>query len=351
MKTYCKVLVFLVSITLVKSVNSASPTIVASIPPFYNLVSAVMKGAGKPKLLVNVGASPHDYALRPSNVQALKEADIIFWAGPALETFLTNPLNSLELKPGAKVVALVNVPGLKLLPVREGKFWEEHSHNHDHDHQHKNKHEHKNEHQHDKEREHDQEHQHDHKQDNGHEHEHEHESHSHSNIDMHFWLDPDNAQILIDNIVQQLSAIDNNHADLYKQNGLKMKQELKILDKKLKKKLAPVKDIPFIVFHDAYQYFERHYGLTGVGSITIHPEIPPSAQRLLSIRETIQTTNAHCVFTEPQFQPKLVESIISDTGVKTGQLDPLGQLSENNRNGYFELLENLADALTNCLLQ
>jgi zinc transport system substrate-binding protein len=293
--------------------NHRSPSVVVSIPPFYHLVAGVMEGVNTPKLLIKEGASPHDYTLRPSDLQMLKEADVILWAGPELESFLVKPLSTADLKQSVYIVQLDQLPLLHLLPVRQSPHWEPHDHNHE----------------------------------NGHEFNH---GASHT-LDMHFWLAPNNASVLIDAIVKQLSKADTEHATIYQKNGKQLKQQLKTLDIQIKRKLKPVKTVAFIVFHDAYQYFERYYGLKGVGAITLHPELPPSVQRLMIIRDTIKKTQAHCVFTEPQFQPKLVQSILQDTNVNTGILDPLGSISTTHKNGYFELLENLSDSLSHCLQQ
>lgn len=319
--------------SLFASIPNKSPQVVASITPFYNLVASIMEGVGTPKLLVRLGASPHDYALRPSDIQMLKDADIVFWAGPNLETFLVKSLSSQDLKSGVKIVQFDQTPGLLLLPVRQSPNWEpcEHSHD-DHGHGHGHGHGHTHDHSHDQCA-----------------HHHDHDDSDATNKDMHFWLDPNNAQVLIDSIVKHLSLVDPEHKNVYQKNATRIKAQLKVVDQKIKSKLKPVKTVPFIVFHDAYQYFEHHYGLNGVGAITLHPEVPPSVQRIATIRETIQKTHAACVFTEPQFQPKLVQSIIRDTGVHTGELDPLGTIPKNGGNGYFELLENLADSLSACL--
>lgn len=292
---------------------SSSPLVVASITPFYDLVASVMEGVGIPKLLVKAGASPHQYTLRPSDIQMIKDADIIFWAGPDLESFLVKPLSTNNLKKEAQVIQFDKTPGLLLLPIRQSANWDPHDHHDNHE---------------------------------GHDdHSHQH----HGTIDMHFWLDPNNARLLIDNIVKQLAKIDAPNASIYQKNGKKIKHQLAQLDLTLKAKLKNVSKIPYIVFHDAYQYFEHHYGLNGVGAITLHPEVPPSVQRLSVIRETIQKTHAQCVFTEPQFEPKLVQSIIEDTHVKSGVLDPLGPEPKNGQNGYFILLETITKSLSHCL--
>lgn len=293
---------------------NTAPSVVVSITPFYALVAAIMAGVGTPKLLVKPGASPHEYALRPSDILLLQDAELIFWGGPQLETFLVKPLNTLNAHSETHhIVELDNAPGLLLLPIRHSAAWDPHEHEH------------------------------------GNGHTHEVLDNDKSNQDMHFWLNPNNAILLTDMIVHHLAIIDPQHTNTYKKNGTELKQRLKKLDAHIATELATVKEIPYIVFHDAYQYFEQRYGLKGVGSITLNPEIPPSAKRLNMIRTTIEKSKAQCVFREPQFQPKLVDSIVVDLGVKTGELDPIGQASQNNSEGYFTLLENLSHAMKQCL--
>lgn len=284
------------------STSGRFPRVVVSITPFYALVAAVMEGAGTPELLVKPGSSPHEYALRPSDMQRLIDADLVFWGGPALETFLVKPL-SVPKAHSQLIVGLDNTPNLLLLPVRHDAAWDPH----------------------------------------------EDTSHSHAHLDMHFWLDPRNAIALTNAIAQNLIQIDPQHTQLYKKNATQLIQRLKKLDTHIATELKTVKGIPYIVFHDAYQYFENRYGLTGVGSITLNPEVPPSAKRLNTIRTSIAKSKAVCVFREPQFQPKLVDSLVEDLGVKTGELDPIGQAAQNNPEGYFSLLENLSHAVKHCL--
>lgn len=291
---------------ITKEHDFQSPKVVVSITPFYALVAAIMEGIGTPQLLVRSGASPHEYALRFSEIQLLKEADILFWAGPTLETFLKNPLeNIIQKHSHLTIVELDKTPGLLLLPLRQDPTWDTDIHSKTH--------------------------------------------YENVDIDMHFWLDPNNAIILTDNIIKSLTVLDPLHAHLYYQNGKKLKTRLKELDINITTQLKAVRTIPFVVFHDAYQYFEHHYKLRGVGAITLHPEMPPSAKRLSAIRAIIQKTKVRCVFTEPQFHPKLVQSIIQDLQVNSGELDPEGQEAQKNVSGYFELLEKLSNSIKQCL--
>ena len=314
MKSIQSALFSIILFSLGTSWAATAPSVVVSITPFYALVAAVMKGVGTPKLLVKPGASPHEYALRPSDILLLQDAELIFWGGPQLETFLVKPLNTLKAHSEAHhIVEFDNVSGLLLLPIRHSAAWDPHEHEHE----------------------------------NGHTH--EILDNDKSNQDMHFWLNPNNAIILTDMIVYHLVMIDPEHTHIYKKNGTQLKKRLKKLDAHIATELETVKAIPYIVFHDAYQYVEQRYGLKGVGSITLNPEIPPSAKRLNTIRITIEKSKAQCIFREPQFQPKLVDSIVVDLGIKTGELDPIGQAPQNNAEGYFTLLENLSHALKQCL--
>lgn len=293
------------------------PNIVVSITPFYALVAAVIKNTDlpSPRLLVRSGASPHQYALRPSDLQALHKANIILWAGPEYETFLARPLENLSQQyPEIKIITLQSLPKLIQLPLRQGTNWEPHKHgDFDDDH-------------------------------------HYHHDHQHPNlVDMHFWLDPQNAIIMTDAIVNQLSLYDPSRSKIYEQNGRTLKEALHKLDLRLSQQLKSVQNIPFIVFHDAYQYFQYRYHLNIVGSITLHPDAPPSAKRISEIRSIIQKTKAKCIFSEPQFQPKLVKSLVDDLKIHTGELDPIGTNKQDNPDGYFSLLNNLADSIQQCL--
>src|SRR3546814_276710 len=225
---------------------AAAVTVVASIKPVHSLVAAVMAGAGSPHLIVQGGASPHAISLKPSDATALQEAAVVFWVGEDLEAFLAPALESLAAT--ASVVALAEVPGLVRLPYREGGPWAEHEHEHGHGHEHKHEHE--------------------------EEHEHEHEA-----IDLHLWLDPDNATVMVGAIAAALAAADPANEALYHSNAESMTARLEALAGEIEAALAPVKGVPFIVFHDAFQYFDTRFGLHTVGSLTVNPENQPGAKR------------------------------------------------------------------------
>lgn len=314
--------------------------VVVSIKPLHSLVSAVMQGVGEPKLIVQGAGSEHSYNLKPSDAKAIEGAKVIFWAGPSMETFLDKPIDTLG--EGAKVVALGEADGLTKLKFREGGPFEAHDHGHEgHDHG-------AEAHSHDS---------HDHKHDDGHDHKHANadesaeagHDHHHGEFDLHFWLDPQNGKVLVGNIAKVLSESDPEHAAQYEKNAADYADKLDALNKDIETELQPVKDKPFIVFHDAYQYFENRFGVNAAGSITVSPEKAPGAGRIKDIHEKIKSLGAVCVFSEPQFEPKLVNTVIDGTDAKTGVLDPLGAELKDGPDLYPQLIRNLADSLKNCL--
>lgn len=290
-----------------------APRVVATINPLHSLTAAVMEGVGTPSLLLSGAASPHSYSLRPSEAAALQNADLIVWIGPALERFLEESLGALA--PGARQVEVQELPGLLLREPREGGDWESHDHEHE-------KHA---------------------------ETEHGHGAHDHGAIDPHVWLDPGNAERLVLGVADALSQIDPGHAALYQANADKTVARLEGLETDLKGRLAPVADKPFIVFHDAYGYFEQAFGLNAVGSVTVSPEQAPSARRVAELQDKIEGLGAVCLFREPQFAPRLVDTLAEETGARVGVLDPLGAELTPGPDAYPRLLENLADSLVLCL--
>lgn len=328
------------SVAMITSSNAmAAPNVVVSIKPIHSLVAAVMAGVGEPALIVDGGASPHTYNLKPSNARAIEGADVVFWVGDGLEKFLEKPLQSLGSK--ATIVELDDAKGLEKLPFREGGPFEGHDHGehegHDHAaHDHGSHEDHAS---------------HEHEHEDKHEHEHEHEGHDHDEgeFDMHLWLDPANAKAMAFEIEKTLITADPQNAQIYQQNTKKLIDDLDALDKEIVATVAPVKDKPFIVFHDAYQYFESRYGVKTVGSITVSPESIPGAERIKQIHAKVKELNATCVFAEPQFEPKLVNVVIEGTNAKSATLDPEAATLEAGPDLYFKLMRGIATSLKNCL--
>lgn len=301
--------------------------VVVSIKPLHSIVSAVMQGVGEPKLIVQGAGSEHVYSLKPSDAEAIEHAKVIFWAGPSMETFLDKPIDTLG--EGAKVVALGDADGLTRLKFREGGPFEAHDHGHEgHDHAHDDK-------------------KHDHAavaSEAGHDHD-----HGHGEYDLHFWLDPQNGKVLAADIAKTLGASDPEHAAQYEKNARDYGEKIDALTREIASELEPVKDKPFIVFHDAYQYFENRFGVKAAGSITVSPEKAPGAARIKEIHDKIKSLGATCVFSEPQFEPKLVKTVIDGTEARTGILDPLGAELKDGPDLYPQLIRNLADSLKTCL--
>lgn len=315
----------------------AAPSVVASTKPVHSLVASVMGDLGTPDLIVKGAASPHTYSLRPSDAAALESADIVFWTGHGMELFLADALETLSGK--ARIVELAEAPGIELLPVREGGAFEAHQHDGDghdgHDHEAEG-HDHEGE-AHDKEAE-------------GHDHAHEGHDHAHEGEgDMHFWLDPENARLMVTQIATVLAEADPENAATYEANAEAERVRLDELEEELRAKLAPVAGKPFIVFHDAYQYFERRFDLAVAGSITVSPETLPGAARVDELRAKVAELGATCVFAEPNFQPAIVSTIIEGTPAQAGTLDPEGAALTPGADLYAELLRGLATGLVDCL--
>ena len=281
-------------------------SVVASIKPVHSLTAAVMQGAGSPHLIVQGGNSPHSYSLRPSDAAALEEAQVVVWVGEGLETFLQSSITALA--GDAEVVGLAEVAGLTRLPYREGGPWAEHTHGAEADH-----------------------------------------AETHGEVDMHLWLDPDNAKAMVAAIARALIAADPDNSDIYSANRDIATRRLDQLAAEIARELAPVKDRPFVVFHDAFQYFDKRFGLNNVGSVTVDPDRKPGAARLKAIQARIAESGVRCVFAEPQFEPRLLQVVIEGTTAELGSLDPLGAELADGPELYFELMRRNAAAFKACL--
>jgi zinc transport system substrate-binding protein len=318
------------------SAYADAPDVVVSIKPIHSLVAAIMAGVAEPKLIVDGAASPHTFTMKPSNARTLENSDMVFWVGPGMEAFLSKPLTALASK--ATVVTLEDAPGLEKLPFREGGAFEAHDHgddDHGHDHAHSASEGHS---------DHD---------DHGHDHEsaHAEHEHEHSAFDTHLWLDPMNAKALAAEIEKQLVQADPQNAAAYQANGAELMRKIDALDAEIKETLSPVKDKPFVVFHDAYQYFEHRYEVKVAGSITVSPETMPGAERVRQIHQKVTDLGATCVFAEPQFEPKLVSVVTEGTPAKSGTLDPEAATLTAGPDLYFELMRGLATSMKDCLSQ
>ena len=449
-------------ISILSFTAQAEINVVASVKPLHSLVSGVTEGVQKPDLIVKGAASPHTYSLKPSQAKQLEEADLVFWMGHELESFLEQPLEAIATK--AKVVELIDSQGLKRLDMREGGAFDDHGHD-DHG-----------------QGEHSEEGHDDHageghafewagifklsaedytwtfakvdgdyadpmmkmvflrtssggeegieeqeevaerliKQQSSVRRNHDgrlipdeenayqlvfdanrnvtkmrinikkegyyafftehmpfefeagehflknvsgkdieptaqepeaghHDHHGHSGFDVHVWLDPENAKVLVQEIKEALVELDPSNAGKYEANAKNLMLKLDRLISEISVKLASSKGKGFVVFHDAYQYFEERFGMTAVGSITVSPEVVPGASRIRELKDKIVELNAHCVFSEPQFQPKIVFTVAEGTQANTGVLDPLGASIADGPELYFTLIRDMANSLQECL--
>lgn len=281
----------------------AAPTVVVTSKPLHSLVAGVMDGVGEPHRLLPDGASAHAYSLRPSDMRALYHADIVFWIGPELETFMRKPLAGLSDK--TQRIALIDNPQLKILSTRKAGVWDSDAPDHAHAHL--------------------------------------------SQRDPHLWLDIDNARAMLVQIAQVLSAADPAHQERYQANAQTMQHQLDTLDKDLKTTLQGLSGQPYIVFHDAYQYLERRYALTPLGALTLDPARTPGARRLHALRARIQQSQARCVFGEAQLQPALIDTLLEGSQAHYATLDPMGTGIHEGKHAYFQLMRTLADTLSGCL--
>ncbi|MBB3914370.1 zinc ABC transporter substrate-binding protein [Rhizobium fabae] len=306
-----------------------APVVVTSIKPIHSLVSAIMQGVGEPELIVDGAASPHTYNMKPSNARALQEAKVVFWVGPGLEAFLQKPLEALGAD--ASVVELDNAPGLVKLPFREGGAFEPHDDGDAAEHDSASPAEHDN------------------ASAEAHDHAEADHDHEHGTFDTHLWLDPMNAKAMAAMITTTLVAADPANALTYQGNAKTLDDRLDALDKEIAATVAPVKDKPFVVFHDAYQYFEHRYGIRVAGSITVSPETIPGAERVSQIHRKVGDLGATCVFAEPQFEPRLIDVVIEGTRAKSGVLDPEAATLKAGPDLYFTLMRGIADSMKACL--
>lgn len=287
----------------------AAPRIVVTIKPIHSLAAAILEGVAEPKLLLDGAASPHSYALKPSDAKAISEADAVIFVSKNLEVFLERAIRTLPAN--ARAIDLEQAPDLRLLPVREGGWHEVNGEDSDEDH-------------------------------DGH-------HHGEGGFDVHFWLDPLNAVAITRHLAHEFSAIDPGHAAQYQANAKKLEAALIALDAELKTTLADLAGKPFIVFHDVTHYFETRYGLNSAGAITVSPERAPGAKRLSAVRAKIEETKAICVFSEPEFPPKLVQMLTMGTKAKRGVLDEVGAAIPAGPEHYFALMRADAASLAGCL--
>ena len=302
------------------------PKVAVDIAPVHSLVSKVMNGLGKPNLIIPAEASPHEYQLRPSEAKALQEAKLVFWIGEDLTPWLEKGLSTLAKD--ATITTLLKADGIELLDFREGALFEAHDHSDHDDHD---------DHDHGK-----------HKKKDDHDDHAGHEGHDHGEHDPHAWLSPGIAKVWLNLIAAKLSEVDPSNASTYFSNASLANKDLDSLSDEINKILDPIRKEKFVVFHDAYQYFEKHFNISASGAISLGDASDPSPARLKEIKERVEKEDIHCVLAEPQYNEGLVKAVIEGTHANNAVIDPLGVTLEIGPNLYDKLIRNLAINLSKC---
>jgi len=289
----------------------AAPRVVATIKPIHSIAANVMAGIAEPQLLLDAAVSEHTAQLTPSQVEAMQNADLVVVVGDNLEAFLHKALENPDIAQ-KKLFQASELPGIRILPTRGGGLWEPHHHEGEDEAAHE-------------------------------------EDHDHDGKDAHIWMDPENAKVIAHALAETLSGLDGENAARYRANADKFALSLDVLSKGIDDAVRPVRDRRYIVFHDAYQYFEARFGMSPAGSITINPEATPGARRIKEIHDGIVEANAVCVFAEPQFESKYVATVIEGTKAKPSVLDGLGAREPKGPQAYIGMMHKFVTALTTCL--
>ncbi|WP_124337477.1 zinc ABC transporter substrate-binding protein [Pseudomonas chlororaphis] len=293
---------FTASLFVISSAQ-AEVRVLTSIKPLQLIAAAVQDGIAVPEVLLPPGASPHNYALRPSDVRKVQSVELLYWIGPDMESFLPRVLKGRSLPS----LAVQDLSGLKLRHFAE----DNHSHAEEAD-----------------------EHDHDHRP---------------GSLDAHLWLSPVNARVIADRMAADLSAADPANAARYQSNAKAFDARLDALDARLKARLAPIAGKPYFVFHEAFDYFEDAYGLKHAGVFSVAAEVQPGAQHVAAMRTRLQEVGKTCVFSEPPLRPRLAETLVAGLPVKLAELDALGGYTPATAQGYEQVLEKLGNDLAGCL--
>lgn len=291
----------LLALLLFSAGLNAAPKVAVSLKPLHSLVANVMQGVATPDLLLPDGASPHTFQLKPSTLRTLQQADLIIWVGPELEIFMSKAIKETHPKMGT--IAVLNIPTLHRLPQRHGRLWQHDEHNH-----------------------------------------------QHGEIDPHVWLSCENAKIFVAYFTDFISKADPINKTQYQNNAQKLQRELNQLKTHLHTMLTPVQKVPFLVYHDGYQYFDEEFHLNNIGAVNINPHLPLSANGLNTIKHLIKEQNIHCVFRDIEFNDKLT-SQLQDASITLSALDPLGAKIPAGPENYLLTLKQLGEKMHACLAQ
>lgn len=290
--------------------------VLTTIKPLGFIAAAITDGVSEPKVLLPTGASPHDFSLRPSDIRSINSADLVVWVGPELEGFMAKPLAN---HPHA--LALTQVEGMPLFNYATQDSHDSHDHD-DHDHA---AHEHGN-----------------------HDHDEGHEGHHHEGVDPHIWLGPTQAKVIAKAIASELGKLDPANQARYDANLAAFDAKVDAKDKVIAGQMKAVNEKGYFVFHEAYGYWERHYGMSSKGHFTVSPERRPGAKTLVDIRKALEEKQASCIYAEPQFSPAVIESVARNTGAKVLLLDEVGEQVPLGPDGYTQFMQQLADAFAQC---
>ena len=301
LSTLLKILLSFSFLISYSSLN-AEVKVVTTIKPIHSLVAGVMDGLGSPSLIVDGSNSPHNFSLKPSHAKMIEDAEIIFWVGEDLETFMIKPLESIANN--ATKVSFMDLDNITKLKFKEENILEVEGYDDDHD------------------------------------------KHADGEFDAHIWLDPKNAIEIVNEIAKTLSLKDPNKKNVYYSNAEKLNHSLNELIEKIN--LSINKDARFIVFHDAYQYFEKRFDVSSAGALILNEEALPSAKKVSEIHKIIKKQNINCIISEPQFNPNIIKSIAQDSSILTRSFDPLGSSFDTNKNLYFEMILSLSNSLKDC---
>ena len=279
--------------------------VVTTIKPLHSLISNVMDGIGEPGLIIDGSISPHSFTMKPSHAKMLEEADVIFWIGEGIETSMEEPLDSIAKD--AEVIEFMELDSIAKLKFREESIFGDHDDHDDHA---------------------------------------GHEGHNHGEFDAHIWLDPSNAKEMVHEIAHELGDLDPANKDKYEANA---EATIKALDQLISDVGTDINsDAKFVVFHDAYQYFEERFGVRAAGALTLNTDVLPGAKQIADIQDVIKDKGIKCIFSEPQFNPKIITTIAEDMNIKTGVFDPLGANIDPGKSLYFKLISNLGNELKGC---